>query len=127
MYISIKHVQRMPKLKYEPVHYGGFFCGCDMCNCQQSKTEGLVSSVINVAKDAITGKPVKASQKIVSQRLTACSHCASLKRYYPSMPDGVAIIGGDRCLKCGCKVKLKASVASQRCPLGRWDDTHEDA
>ncbi|AUZ06343.1 hypothetical protein ADP71_31650 [Vitreoscilla sp. C1] len=98
-----------------------------MCNCNQTKTESFGTAVVNVVKDAIGGKPIKASQVVLSQRLTACSHCERLKRYYSGMPDGVAIIGGDKCLECGCRVKLKASVASQHCPLGKWDDTHENA
>lgn len=98
-----------------------------MCNCQQSKSEGLVSSVINVVKDAITGKPVAASQSVVNQRLATCVQCEYFDRYYSGMPAGVAVILADKCMKCGCKVKLKASVVNQQCPLGKWDVHHEDA
>lgn len=83
--------------------------------------------MINVVKDAMTGKPVVASKSVVSQRLAACSQCESLDRYYSGMPSGVAVILADRCMRCGCRVKIKAGVASERCPLGKWDDTHEDA
>ncbi|NUQ61893.1 MAG: hypothetical protein HUU20_05370 [Pirellulales bacterium] len=29
---------------------------------------------------------------------------------------------GDRCLKCGCRLSLKARGRAFRCPLGKWEE-----
>jgi len=38
-----------------------------------------------------------------------------------SICDGCEHRAGNRCLKCGCNLSLKARGRAFRCPLGRWD------
>ena len=49
----------------------------------------------------------RVSREIRKDRLACCELCPSLKA-------GV-------CTECGCVVKLKTKVASEACPLGKWN------
>ena len=59
-------------------------------------------------KHALQGFP-KASPDELSRRMRLCRAC-------PHQTDD------GRCSLCGCKTRLKASWAEQRCPIGRWSD-----
>lgn len=43
-------------------------------------------------------------------RLEICATC----------PHRTASMVGDRCLKCGCIIKLKARIPMAHCPIGKW-------
>lgn len=59
----------------------------------------------SVAKHATTGgKKVTEGEK--QARLDVCKACVMYSE--------------DRCLKCGCKLSVKASWKAEECPLGLW-------
>lgn len=46
----------------------------------------------------------------LTKRLNICAVCPMLR----------AGLLGPRCAKCGCFVKLKARLATESCPAGKW-------
>jgi hypothetical protein len=46
------------------------------------------------------------------RRVAICMACPSLD------PNGWG--GSGRCLECGCSVKAKTKIRSQKCPIGNW-------
>jgi len=59
----------------------------------------------------------KVSAEGLRERLTECQSCPAF-----SAPDPEA---SPSCTICGCFVDVKASWASERCPLGRWKEATE--
>jgi hypothetical protein len=53
----------------------------------------------------------KAPPEELARRLAVCAACDE-RVAHAARPDS--------CRKCGCNLPLKASWASQRCPLGLW-------
>lgn len=60
------------------------------------------------------GKPaqqfVQSTGLSASGRLEICAAC----------PHRTSSMVGDRCLKCGCIIKLKARIPMAHCPIGKW-------
>lgn len=56
----------------------------------------------------------KVSGETLEERLTACQSCAAFDAPDPD--------GSPSCTICGCFVDVKASWASERCPLGKWKE-----
>lgn len=51
-------------------------------------------------------------------RLRTCWYC---DKSQPLTVAGVQILGKkEQCGECGCIITAKASIATERCPLGRW-------
>lgn len=74
-----------------------------------SKIESLVRSSIKWAKSGFENvKP-----EILEQRKETCKNC--------DMWDSNALNGTGRCNKCGCSTWAKLRMATERCPLGKWD------
>ena len=46
----------------------------------------------------------------IKSRFEICKKCPHLS------PSGLGL----KCVKCGCLIKLKISVKSQECPIGKW-------
>ncbi len=53
------------------------------------------------------------SQKDLSMRESICRACDQW--------DAQAINGTGRCKKCGCSTWAKLRMATERCPLGKWE------
>jgi len=72
-------------------------------------TPSIPRMAVNLARDmgrwAIAGAPVS-PQELIKERLDACNICEFFKN--------------ERCMKCGCHMKAKASMVTARCPLGKW-------
>jgi hypothetical protein len=57
-------------------------------------------------------------------RLDTCAGCPSLSQAPErSVYQGLTLLSGDRrvCSACGCGVARKASLATESCPLSRWE------
>lgn len=57
-------------------------------------------------------------------RLDTCAACPSLGQAPErSVYQGLTLLTGDRrvCSACGCGVARKATLATERCPLGKWE------
>lgn len=77
----------------------------------------LGGAVVRTITSAIVGKRVKATQVEESIRLAICKQCPSVR---PWERDNDFL----RCAECGCwlngKIKAKARLASESCPLDKW-------
>lgn len=74
-----------------------------------SELPSLPSMVANAAKDVgvwvASGAPMS-PQELIDSRLAVCRGCEFFK--------------DNRCAKCGCFMKAKASMVTAKCPLGKW-------
>ena len=52
-------------------------------------------------------------QKTIEDRLDVCKKC--------EFWDAAALNNTGRCLKCGCSTWAKLRLATERCPLGKWE------
>ena len=50
----------------------------------------------------------RSEQELAQARLDICKGCEFLSRKM------------DRCLKCGCFMKLKTTLADAKCPMEKW-------
>jgi hypothetical protein len=67
----------------------------------------FVSALAREAKSLVVGE--KAIDKdVFNQRITTCQSCEHF------------VVDSSRCLKCGCFIKIKARMRSQKCPIGKW-------
>lgn len=78
-----------------------------------SEEPNLFIKAANFAKAAVKhvsqGMP-KVSEDVLKQRLDVCDACPEVNKDKPNWT----------CTKCGCNLKIKASWASQDCPLKKW-------
>ncbi len=63
-------------------------------------------------KALATGEQVLISKEETSARLKVCVACDRFRQ--------ATRVTGPRCEECGCFVKVKARLATERCPLGKW-------
>ena len=68
------------------------------------QASNFVGSMVNFAKSGF--KTTDEEEK--ERRLNICYDCDRF--------DKASI----RCLECGCKLKAKANIDSEKCPLGKW-------
>jgi glycosyltransferase involved in cell wall biosynthesis/ADP-heptose:LPS heptosyltransferase/predicted O-methyltransferase YrrM len=96
---------------------GEFACplGIVAENFQDGKFPSIVQEAMNLAKsaakvvsDAAKGKDVVASKEEQDRRLGICEKC------------DIYDIARKRCRQCGCRMDMKAMLASMRCPIGKW-------
>ena len=78
---------------------------------------GAINTVRNAAKAVkrvviakAKGESVMLDEQTVTLRLKACEGCPHLSK-------------ARRCLKCNCFVDLKAALATESCPAGKWPIT----
>lgn len=68
----------------------------------------------NLARDGIkwilSGMEM-ASSEVVAQRLSLCKAC----EFYI----------GERCSRCGCQMRVKTTLATSSCPVGKWGQATE--
>lgn len=101
-------------------------CRKPCAECGEKALPGLARQAANLAAAAgkvagavVALKPVMRSSEAVADCLAICGDCPAYRQ-----TDG-------RCAECGCFVAIKAGLASEECPLGKWplslDDTNEVA
>jgi len=66
------------------------------------------SAVGRVVKAVIKNEQIIAAESLCNERIEACKQC---RRY---------IRRSGRCMECGCFVKPKASLLTEKCPKNRW-------
>ena len=71
----------------------------------------LIKAVVNFAKSGF----VRTSEEVLQQRLDICQAC----EYFRGIVRGSDVSA--RCRKCGCNIGPKIMMASERCPLGKWE------
>lgn len=59
-----------------------------------------------VVKNAIAGNSTLVSEEVRTERWSICGGCPRLQN--------------DRCLECGCFMKIKVAFQTSKCPLEKW-------
>lgn len=59
-----------------------------------------------IVSNAIKGNPTLVDDSVREQRWNTCLSCPRLQ--------------GDRCLECGCFMKVKVAFKTSVCPLDKW-------
>ena len=95
--------------------------GCQSCEERRLARDAkhFVQSASKVAKAALTGEQVIATQEQYKARELICEQCDKVSRRN-GMPTGATILSDDKCLECGCKVLEKIKYATEACPMGKW-------
>ena len=68
--------------------------------------KNLASDGAKIVKNAIQGNKTLVDDSVREQRWTICQGCPRLQN--------------DRCLECGCFMKVKVAFQTSVCPLGKW-------
>lgn len=69
----------------------------------------IAHGAVGIAKAIVGFDP--ADPRLVMARRRACLACPALRK--------VGLLPA-RCYDCGCVIRLKTQVASERCPRGLW-------
>ena len=86
---------------------------------QISKMEMVHNFLISSARFAKSGLPSTPPEALATREAT-CRACPEW--------DAAALNSTGRCRKCGCSTWAKLRMATEACPLGKWeavDKTHE--
>jgi hypothetical protein len=67
----------------------------------------LAGAMGRAAVATVTGEQVWCTPDQESERESICFYCDKL-------------VGG-RCILCGCEYRKKIRIATERCPIGRWE------
>lgn len=67
-------------------------------------------TIINVIKDAVTGKLQFASKDIARERLFVCKNCEAYDMFWK------------QCTVCGCFMPIKTKLANSDCPMNLWKE-----
>lgn len=70
--------------------------------------KNLISSIGQVAKQAIQGKGVYNNEEIAQRRLGRCNKCEFFRK------------SDQRCSRCGCWMAVKTYLKAMECPLKYW-------
>jgi len=68
--------------------------------------KNFASSMAQTFKHAASTGEVTANPATVAKRIEICESCENKS--------------GIRCLECGCFIRLKAALATSKCPIGKW-------
>lgn len=68
--------------------------------------KNLMSDGTNIIKNAVTGNRTLVEDTVRETRWETCQLC-------PRLQD-------NRCLECGCFMKVKVAFVTSKCPLGKW-------
>jgi predicted Zn-ribbon and HTH transcriptional regulator len=77
-------------------------------NCRNNISTFTKSS----AKFAVSGFNL-ASKDVLEKRQSICKECDEW--------DSVSFNGTGKCKKCGCSTWAKLRMATERCPIGKWE------
>ena len=67
----------------------------------------LAGAIGRVVKAAATGEPIRVTPEQRDQRWGLCMTCDQLVN--------------NRCKLCGCRFEAKIKLATERCPIGKWE------
>jgi DNA-directed RNA polymerase subunit RPC12/RpoP len=84
-----------------------------------------------------TVKPPPLTEKIKNFSASAIKHAknrfkkvpeeVSNKRYEICKSCPLYDVGSDSCKKCGCRMSVKTTWATESCPISKWDKYEEDS
>jgi len=66
----------------------------------------IIKAVGRSAKRVGRGENPVATKEQAAERMAICTNCDSLRN--------------DKCIECGCFMKVKTKVAEESCPIGKW-------
>ena len=66
----------------------------------------LARDASKIVKNAVSGNTTLVEPDVRDHRWTICKRCPRLQN--------------DRCLECGCFMKVKVAFQTSVCPLGKW-------
>lgn len=75
-------------------------------------SKGLSSSVYKFVKSGF----VVASDDVLRSRMDCCNNCEFWNK--------ASFNGTGKCNKCGCSTWAKLRMATERCPLGKWESVN---
>lgn len=79
----------------------------------QEQTANLVKAVGKAALASVKGEKVFVSEEVKADRQVICDGCEFYCRY------------NKRCYKCGCPTEYKLSLATESCPVDKWQATEK--
>lgn len=68
--------------------------------------KNLIRDGTSIASNALKGNATLVDDVIREQRWSTCESCPRLQN--------------DRCLECGCFMKVKVAFVTSKCPLEKW-------
>lgn len=68
--------------------------------------KNLTSDGSNIIKNALSGNKTLVTDEVREMRWSTCTSCPRLQN--------------DRCLECGCFMKIKVAFVTSKCPLEKW-------
>jgi hypothetical protein len=86
----------------------------EMQKPQIQQMPSIPQMAMNLVKDGakwIHGGMKFASEGVAQQRIDICNKC----EFYV----------GSRCSKCGCQMRVKTTLATSSCPIGKWGAVSE--
>jgi len=78
-------------------------------NFTQKKAAKFGDALVRFARSGFTTTP----PEILAERTDTCRACDQW--------DAAALNNTGRCRKCGCSTWAKLRMATERCPLGKWE------
>lgn len=81
------------------------------CSGTYPKIGKMASTFVKALKDeaiSIASGEESIDQNTIDKRIDTCNSCDFFMKK------------NERCIKCGCFIKLKARMRSQTCPIGKW-------
>jgi len=70
--------------------------------------KNVAGTMGDVMKSVAQGKPLQASEEEYNRRKAICKDCPFF------------VLAHERCSKCGCYMKAKASLQAAKCPENKW-------
>lgn len=74
-----------------------------------TQAKNAASAVGRVISNVINRNPLKAPDDIIASRKEVCAACEFWVK------------DKERCSKCGCYTRIKLTLSSERCPIGKWE------
>lgn len=68
--------------------------------------KNLMKDGTAIVKNAFAGNKTLVSDEVRTERWSICGVCPRLQN--------------ERCLECGCYMKIKVAFQTSKCPLGKW-------
>lgn len=85
-----------------------------MCNCN-NKGWGIFKRSPDTAPEQEEAEP-----SLSKRRLNICAECPKVIRYSKGVPIGADIGLLDRCVDCGCYLRVKVKLSDEKCPNKEW-------
>lgn len=69
--------------------------------------KNLMKDGAKIAENALSGNKTLVEDSVREHRLSVCRECP---KFTPE----------ERCVECGCFMKVKSAFVTSKCPLGKW-------